>query len=57
MCFNFFSIDDYILQVFNGNAQFVQKVTFEPLISNKTIMKVANITEAATFKYFLQLSY
>ena len=38
-----------------GNAQFVQKVTFEP--SNKTIMKVGNITKPATFKNFLLLRY
>ena len=37
------------LQV-KGNAQFVQKVTFEPLISNKTITRIGNVTKAATFK-------
>ena len=41
-----------------GNAQFVQKVTFEPLmVSNKTIIKVENITKAASFESFLYLSY
>ena len=44
--------------VLKGNAQFVQKVTFEALIdSNKTIIVVGNITKAAIFKSFLQLSY
>ena len=37
-----------------GNAQFVQKVTFEPLMdSNKTIMEIGNVTKAATFKSFI----
>ena len=38
------------------NTQFIQKVTFEPLILNKTIMEVGNITKAATSKSFLHLS-
>ena len=43
---------------FKGNAQIVQNVTFEPLMDlNKTIMEVGNITKAATFKSFLNLSY
>ena len=41
-----------------GNAQFIQNVTFEPLMDfKKTIMEVRNITKAATFKSFLHLSY
>ena len=41
-----------------GNAQFIQKVTFNLWwVSNKTIMEVGNITKAATFKSFLHLSY
>ena len=38
------------------NTQFIQKVTFEPLILNKTIMEVGNITKAATSKSFLHLN-
>ena len=41
---------------FKGNAQFVQKVTFEPLMdfkqSHYDIIEVGNITKAATFKSF-----
>ena len=40
-----------------GNAQFVQKVIFEPSIDLKKNMKAGNITKAATFKSFLHLSY
>ena len=42
-----------------GNAQFVQKVTFEPLMDFKQnhYMKVRNITKASTFNSFLHLSY
>ena len=41
-----------------GNAQFVQKVTFEPLMDFKeTIIEPENITKAATFNSFLHLSY
>ena len=37
-----------------GNAQFVQKVTFEPLMdSNKTIMEIGNIIKTATFNGYL----
>ena len=43
--------------IIKGNAQFVQKVTFEPWISNKTVMEVGNIIKAATFKSFLHLTY
>ena len=39
-----------------GNAKFVQKVTFEPLTDFKQ-NRYGNITEAATFKSFLHLSY
>ena len=43
---------------FIGNAQLVQKVTFEPLMDlKKTIMEVANITKAAPSKSFLHLIY
>ena len=41
-----------------GNAQFVQKVTFESLIDFKlNHFEVGNITKAATFISFFQLSY
>ena len=42
-----------------GNAQFVQKVTFEPLMEFKLnhYMEVGNITKASTFKSFLHVSY
>ena len=42
-----------------GNAQFVQKVTFEPLMGFKQnhYMEVGNITKASDFKIFLHLSY
>ena len=43
--------------IIKGNAQFVQKVTFEPWISNKTVMEVGSIIKAATFKSFLHLTY
>ena len=40
------------------NAQFVQKLAFEALMDlNKTIMEIRNVTKAATFKSFSQLSY
>ena len=40
------------------NPQFVEKVTFEPLIDFKqNNYEVGNITNAATFKSFLHLSY
>ena len=41
-----------------GNAQFVQKVTFEPLMEFKLnhYMEVGNITKASTFKSFLHVS-
>ena len=42
---------------FKGNVQFIEKLTFEPLISNKTIMEVGNITKAASFESVLHLSY
>ena len=42
-----------------GNVQFVQKVTFEPLMDFKQnhYMEVENITKAATFNSSLHLSY
>ena len=44
--------------VFKGNAQFAQKVIFEPLMDfNKTIIEVGNIKKAATFESFVHLSY
>ena len=44
--------------LFKGNAQFVKKVTFEPLLDfQKTIMEVQNIVKTANFKIFLHLSY
>ena len=43
---------------FKGNAQFVQKWPLDLLrISDKTIIKVGNVTKAANFKSFLHLSY
>ena len=40
------------------NEQFVQKVTFQPLMDFKqTIIEVGNITKAATFKSFDPLNY
>ena len=42
---------------FKGNAQFVQKELNLWWICNKTLMKVGNITKAATFKSFFHLSY
>ena len=40
-----------------GDAQFIEKVTFEPLINVKqNHIKVGNIAKAATFKSFLHLS-
>ena len=43
---------------FKGNAQFVQKVTFEPLMDLKqNHYEVGNISKAAIFKSFLQLNY
>ena len=45
---------------FKGKAQFVQKVTFEPVMDfkqNHCIMEVENITKAATFHSFFHLSY
>ena len=43
-------------QTFKGNAQFVQKVTFEPLMDFKQ-SHVGNITKVAIFKSFLHLIY
>ena len=42
---------------FKGNTQFVQKVTFEPLMDFKHnyFIEVGNITKAATSKSFLHL--
>ena len=40
------------------NEQFLQKVTFQPLMDFKqTIIEVGNITKAATFKSFDPLNY
>ena len=44
------------LQV-KGNAQFFQKVTFEPLIDFKQNMQIGNVTKAATFKSSLHQPY
>ena len=44
------------LQV-KGNAQFFQKVTFEPLIDFKQNMQIGNVTKAATFKSSLHQTY
>ena len=41
---------------FKGNSQFVQKVTFEPLMDFKSV-EVGNITKATIFKSFLHQSY
>ena len=44
--------------ILKENAQFVEKVTFEPLMgSNKTIKEVGDTEKAAIFKSFLHLSY
>ena len=43
-----------------GKAQFVQKVTFEPLMDikqNHYSMEIENVTKAATFKSFLHPNY
>ena len=41
-----------------GNAQFVQKVTFEALMDIKqNHFRVGNIIKVATFERFLHLSY
>ena len=44
---------------FKGNRQFVQKVTFEPLMDFKHnyFIEVGNIAKAATSKSFLHLRY
>ena len=51
-----FSLDALYLMDVKGNAQFVQKVTFEPLMDfkQKPLWKLA---KAATFKSFLHISY
>ena len=48
-----------VCQYFKGNAQFVQNLTFEPLMAfkQKHYRSYGNITKAATFKSFLHLSY
>ena len=49
---------ELFMNIIKGNAQFVQKATFEPLMDyKKTIMEVQNIAKAATFKSFLHLGY
>ena len=47
-----------IVESVKGNAQFVEKVTFELWwISNKTIMEVGNTIKTAAMKSLLLLSY
>ena len=45
--------------LFKEKAQFVEKVTFEPLMDfkKKNILEVGNIKKAVTFKSFLHLRY
>ena len=54
-----FSLDvDLVRFKLKGNAQFVQKMTFEPfVVSKKAITGVGNIPKATIFKIFLSLSY
>ena len=54
----FINLEEWNIDAFKGDAQFVQKVTFNLWwSSNKTIMEVGNITKAVNSKSFLHLSY